>query len=330
MQVRTAPVFAALPALVGSLLVMSAAGAGQMVMVQQVAVSAIAATSSWNLARARATARPIASRSVIIVVALLALAVPMVASTEPPHRWLTIAGLRLYMAALILPATVLILSDAWLEAAPPSARMPTAVILTTLAMAALLAAHPDASQMTALAGAMTVTLLRSFRRPLPTLVTIVVLAACSLFAWRQPDPLLPVPYVEGVLDVAASAGWLAWLAAIACLAVPPVVLAWRASTTGKRALLAPAVYYVIIDVMAWRQLTPMPLLGFGASPILGYFLMAGLAALAGDIPTTGGDRNRTSARRCGTHLLQWLAVLRDVPDPARLRDEVSRPDSGRR
>lgn len=284
---------AALPAIGGSLLVMQAAGASRALLIQQVVVSAMAVLCGWLLARqgvaARATAsstRSIARRAIVCALLLVALALPMLLSaTAPPHRWITVAGLRLYMSALVLPTAVLLLSDAWLEALatasmPPGAAAPVpgvVVATTTIMMGVVVAAHPDASQVTALAGAMTVVLLRSWRRSLLTLVAIAALWTCSLFAWQQPDPLLPVPYVEGVLDVAASAGRVAWLAALVSVALPPIVLAWRASTTGRRALLAPAVYYVIIAMMAWRQLTPMPLLGFGASPILGYFLMAGLA-----------------------------------------------------
>lgn len=290
----------ALPAIGGSLLVMQAAGASRVLLIQQVVVSAMAVLCGWLLARQDPAAPPTTSttrsnaRSVIVLaLVLVALALPMLLSaSDPPHRWITVAGLRLYMSALVLPTAVLLLSDAWLEAlatasTPPGAAAPVpgvagampggVVATTTIMMGVVVAAHPDASQVTALAGAMTVVLLRSWRRSVLALVAIAALWACSLFAWQRPDPLLPVTYVEGVLDVAASAGRIAWLAALVSVALPPIVLAWQASTTGRRALLAPAVYYVIIAMMAWRQLTPMPLLGFGASPILGYFLMAGLA-----------------------------------------------------
>lgn len=294
---------AALPAIGGSLLVMQAAGASRALLIQQVVVSAIAVLGAWLLARQGAaatsttsTSRSLARSVIVLALVLVALALPMLLSaTNPPHRWITVAGLRLYMSALVLPAAVLLLSDAWLEAlaiasTPPGAAAPVpgvaetmpgvVVATTTVMMGVVVSAHPDASQVTALAGAMTVVLLRSWRRSVLALVAVAALWTCSLFAWQQPDPLLPVPYVEGVLDVAASAGRIAWLAALVSVALPPIVQAWHASATGRRVLLAPAVYYVIIAMMAWRQLTPMPLLGFGASPILGYFLMSGLATRA--------------------------------------------------
>lgn len=297
---------AALPALGGSLLVMQAAGASRLLIVQQIAVSAIAALCGWILARSgtSATVRSTAVRRyAVMVVAPFACALPMIAPfSDAPHRWIIVGGLRLYVAGLVLPVTVLTLSDAWCESLTrlaPAAGMPKASAAAVLVvMAALLSAHPDAAQVTALAGAMTVTLWRSWRRPILTAVTIVVLAVCTVLAWLQPDPLLPVPYVEGVLDVAAAAGWLAWLAAIACVAIPPLAFAWRASVTEEWSLLAPAAYYLIISLMAWRQLTPMPLLGFGAGPILGYFFLAGLAALNGE-----------ARERCGPDSLAARSVV---------------------
>lgn len=280
---KTALFLAPVPALVGSLLVLHAAGTSWSLFVQQIAASAIAASCGWILSGLGASTTitsPATHRYAVMVVAPLACALPMmVPFTDAPHRWVIVGGLRLYMAGIMLPATVLTLSDAWCERSAPAARMTQATATAALVVtAALLSAHPDAAQVTALAGAIIVTLLRAWRRPIQTAAAIVAVAVCSVLAWQQPDPLRPVPYVEGVLDVAASAGWLAWLAAVTCVAVPPLALTWRASVTGAWSLLAPAVYYVIIGMMAWRQLTPMPLLGFGASPILGYFFMAGLAA----------------------------------------------------
>ena len=97
------------------------------------------------------------------------------------------------------------------------------------------------------------------------------------WAWWQPDPLLPVPYVEGVLDLAGAAGPAALAAALAALALPLLMLTPLARGSHDTAFLSVAIYYLAIDVLAWRQLTPMPLLGFGAGPIVGYALMVAAA-----------------------------------------------------
>jgi hypothetical protein len=79
--------------------------------------------------------------------------------------------------------------------------------------------------------------------------------------------------VEGVLDLAAAAGRVVLAAALAVLALPLLMLARQARQSNETALLSVAIYYLTIGVLAWRQLTPMPLLGFGAGPVVGYALM---------------------------------------------------------
>lgn len=114
-------------------------------------------------------------------------------------------------------------------------------------------------------------------RALLAVAIATALAAGVAWAWWQPDPLLPVPHVEGVLDLAAAAGPVWFAAAVIALALPLLALARLARASNAPALLSVAIYYVVIDVLAWRQLTPMPLLGYGAGPIVGYALMAASA-----------------------------------------------------
>jgi hypothetical protein len=140
-----------------------------------------------------------------------------------------------------------------------------------------LAAQPDASQATAFAMACALPLWRVSAGATAKGLVAATLAAGVAWAWWQPDPLLPVPYVEGVLDLAGAAGPVALAAALVALALPPLMLARLARASNDAALLSVAIYYVVIAVLAWRQLTPMPLLGFGAGPIVGYALMAASA-----------------------------------------------------
>ena len=52
----------------------------------------------------------------------------------------------------------------------------------------------------------------------------------------------------------------------------------RVATRGPRGLLAVAMYYVALVGLAPLEITPVPLLGFGAGPILGYLLMVLVSA----------------------------------------------------
>lgn len=246
-------VWAALPAFLGSLFLMHRGGAGQAQVLLQVLVFGVAAALAH---------RPVTlserQRTVFLAVAALVVVLPLLLPSAGPHRWLGAGGFRLYVASAVLPSTLLLV---------PQVRHSWGALVV---IAAALAAQPDASQATALALAGLIVLLRA---PLPVLARVgvgAVLAGAATVAWLRPDPLQPVSYVEGVLVLAQQVGPIALGLALVALALPVVAFV-------RAGHLAVAVYYAAVMFFAYRQLTPMPLLGFGVGPILGYF---GAVALA--------------------------------------------------
>jgi cell division protein FtsW (lipid II flippase) len=267
-------ILASLPALAGSLLIMQYVGANRGLIVQQ-AMSALIACGACALSTWRRKPGPSRHWAYwISAFSLFALAIPFADLAYGPHRWIDIGAYRLYPAALVLPSMLYVLASAIrIEGANRRWPLPIAIVI-----AALLSAHPDASQVTAFAFAIAVSVLIAKRRPVAKLLSVGTMAACVAWAWSQPDPLEPVIYVEGVFDVARASGVAGLSGVLVSIALPPLAMAWQARATDNPALLAVAVYYVAIDFFVWLQLTPMPLLGFGLSPLLGYFLFACLAA----------------------------------------------------
>lgn len=264
---------AAIPALIGSLLLMRTAGVGGALLAQQVVVTGLsfaAAVALPRLPRGKTLARAawIVAAAVVLVWAPL-----WWRAGDEPRRWLSGGGLRVYVAAAVLPPAIVLLA----RALHATATRPVWPQWAMAALGAALAAQPDASQATAFALACGLPVCAAPGRPSAKAVMGAALVACAVWAWRQPDPLLPVPHVEGVLDLARAAGPLALATAIASLALPPVALVLLSQAFDDAGLLAVAIYFGAVDALAWLQLTPMPLLGFGAGPILGYVAMVLLA-----------------------------------------------------
>ncbi len=204
----------------------------------------------------------------------LALFLPLLSGGDTPHRWVGVGGFRLYIAAAVLPSALIFLGQL-LSASPPHWLV---ALLAAISIATALALHPDAAQVTAFALAATVLLLWSSAVSWLKWGTLLLLVVCIFAAWSQPDALQPVTYVEGVISLAATKGALSGGASVLACVIPLLALAWLAKSRRSLALLAVAVYYFVIGVHAYLQLTPMPLLGFGAGPILGYFAMVFFAA----------------------------------------------------
>ncbi len=275
-RINAALVLAGLPAIAMSAVLMSMAGAGASLIAQQLALGLIAATVC-GIVYWRGWSMPLFAQMVAVALLLIALCIPFVTSSSSgPTRWISLPGFRLYAASLALPALIFILSTTLAG----SAKYWPVSFVAAIAAALLLAAQPDASQVTAFSVALAVVVVHTPVRVVEKVVLAIVVAACNWYAWSQPDPLQPVAYVEGVLGVAGAAGAGVLILAVAVIALPVGVLVWRARALRSAGLLAVASYYVAIGVCAQQQLTPMPLLGFGAGPILGYYLFCALSASA--------------------------------------------------
>ena len=159
-------------------------------------------------------------------------------------------------------------------------RAPAIYAATVVAAATALVLQPDASQLSAFALAMLVLLAASSSHLLFRLALLAVLLCCAVVAWRTPDPLAPVRYVEGVFNLAAEVSPFALLAALISAALPVIAFVWVARVTRSSGTFVVAVYYASLFALAPLQVTPVPLLGFGTGPILGYFLVAGVVSRA--------------------------------------------------
>ena len=209
---------------------------------------------------------------IVILLTSTGIAVPLSADSAGPSRWIELGPLSLYVAPVLLPS-LLAASSLFVH------RRDVPAIITVAALvcvAALLALQPDASQALALLAA-TVVLLVCYRTGKLTL-TVATIAMTLITAWAfaQPDPLEPVAHVEGVFALALSRSLPIGIAVIACAVALIASLAVR-SLRGPLWLLSVAAYYAVLFGCSVAGLTPAPLIGFGAGPMLGFGLLTALS-----------------------------------------------------
>ncbi len=267
----------ALPSLIGSVLLMRSAGVGQSLQIQQIALALLGMTCvlwidnarrNQDAGKALTIPRQVRNSVLILVPMLIGLAACFAFSeTGSPSRWLKIGGIRLYFSAAVLPLALYVFVRLhWRLGFSAYAN-----VLVILVFAGLLALQPDFSQLIAFAlSALFIVWHRAGGLALKVGASAILGLLC-LWCWQQPDPLQPVPYVEGVIQLAGSAGLVAMLAAILSVVLIPIGLFYVAIKRSAPELIPIALYYIVIMISAYLGLTPLPLLGFGAGPVIGYF-----------------------------------------------------------
>ena len=261
--------WAAAPAMVMSAWLLHVSQAPRSAQAMQFVVAGIASAAFLVFARGRSLGWYGHNRWLALIL-VLSLFIPLLTSLQGgPERWLDLGSARLYVAPVVLPAVLFLLEALMLRA-------PGVAVATVSVASIALVLQPDAAQMSALAMAILVLLFATNSPLLLRLALLAVLLTSGVAAWCIPDPLAPVPYVEGVFSVAYEVSPFVLAAALMCAAIPVIALVWAAWVTRSSGMLAVAAYYAFLFALAPLQITPVPLLGFGAGPILGYLFVAGL------------------------------------------------------
>ena len=262
----------AVPAVAASMAVLTFGAVGRSTWIIQVlAICLACALALVGAQLSRRTSAP--SAGPIIVFTLLGIAVPLLAETPGPERWASLGPINLYMAPALLPSFIVAFS-VWIARGGRSQHFAfTAILGASL----LLAAQPDASQALALLAAAAVAVARSPARSPVSIVALAFAALATAWAFSRPDPLQPVAHVEGVFALALGHSLFAGAAVIASAAA--LVVGLHVNSSGGRTWLsAVAVYYAVLFACSVAGLTPAPLIGYGAGPLLGFGLMVATAS----------------------------------------------------
>lgn len=203
-----------------------------------------------------------------VLVASLAIILALVAAggtaADGAARWLVLGGVAFQPSLIVLPVMVLLFAGA---------RTPLAA--TGVAIAGLaLALQPDRAMAAALTAS--VAAIALVHRERPVLLALLASAAATLAAFARPDLLPATPFVDRVFLTAFAthpvAGVAVWTGA-ALLLVPGLVGLVRdpANRAGHAAF---AAMWGAVIAAAVLGNYPTPLVAYGGSAIVGYFLAA--------------------------------------------------------
>jgi cell division protein FtsW (lipid II flippase) len=269
---------APLPALGLGVLVMQRSGVSPTIWGQQVVAGLVLLIVCAGMAIARRPASQFRLRVLAIVAGaalLLLMATLAPSGVEGVRRWVSLGPLQLHAAFVVLPILLIVLC-AIVERESLGAATWVFPVVAGIA-AIVLVLQPDASQATAFAVAIGLILLQRRRANVSDWIGGGVLVGAAVLAWLRPDPLEIVPHVEGIVGLAASlsAAWqVASIVALVLIPLPFISSALRHREQRLEAF-SLAAYYGVVCVAPFAGPYPVPILGYGLSPILGYFAVLG-------------------------------------------------------
>lgn len=213
---------------------------------------------------------------VMWLAALLVLSTLSGPNLEGVRRWIQLGPLVLQPAPLVLPFV------AWALTMKPAGWPIGALTMGFLA-------QPDPSALAAVAAVVAIIAVMYRRARILEIGALSLALVWLIWLVFQPDPLMPVAYVEGIVAAAWSlhpgAGALTL---IALLLVPaPFILRALASGSGKdmRALtFALSGLWLVLVLANLTGRFPAPAVGYGASFVVGWLVSLGLVAGRGAAP----------------------------------------------
>src|SRR5262249_39421121 len=107
-----------------------------------------------------------------------------------------------------------------------------------------------------------------------SLFALLLLSLIS-WAWMRPDPLEAVLNVEKIVGLALDQGGVWGVAAIGALILLPMPflsIALNSAETTNLTARGLAIFFAIRLLAILAGNFPVPLVGYGASPIIGYFI----------------------------------------------------------
>ncbi|MDN3016160.1 hypothetical protein PH210_08105 [Paenibacillus sp. BSR1-1] len=199
----------------------------------------------------------------VVIIALLVFSF-LFSGLEGVHRWITFGPINIYIASIILP---LLIIQLWKLALNNGERYVIGLFFITLL---ILLFQPDAGQLTAFACATAVILWKKISNWKIKFLSFILTAAIVIISWGFLDDLAPVPYVEDIIFLVEALGNVWFVLGILSL----ILFLSPFFFFGKNNIISFSlgVYFLMTMIVTIFGNFPLPIMGYGISPVIGYFI----------------------------------------------------------
>jgi hypothetical protein len=185
------------------------------------------------------------------------------------HRWIKLAILNVNVAMVVLPITLVVFYNLLMK------KKLWYPLIIVVAMAIVLTLQPDASQLMSFSIPVIMILFNKniiINNILKYIISFTLIIL-MIFSWIFVDHLAPVSYVEGILGLLYNLSPILWFMGIISLILilfpfimfPPKE--YRCLSTGI------GIYYSLVMIATIFGNFPVPFMGYGISPIIGYWIV---------------------------------------------------------
>jgi len=182
------------------------------------------------------------------------------------HRWLSIGPINLYISSIFTP---LLIIELWILKKRNNAIW---VEILTVLVAVLLCLQPDASQLTAFSIPMVLMLLNKPSKKILSYFVSGILIFLVITSWIRLDSLPAVVYVEDILGLVMDRGLIWSVLGVISLIILPMPFFFLSKQSEKMPSWCIGLYFAIILITTFFGNFPVPLMGYGISPIIGYLI----------------------------------------------------------
>jgi hypothetical protein len=202
-----------------------------------------------------------------LIVSVILLFLTFISSgIEGVHRWVSVGPIKFYVAVIVIP---IIIIELWKLLQMRNWCFSATI---TIVVSILLTLQPDASMLTAFAISMIMLLWNKINKNIFRSCIVVLLATLIIISWVFLDGLPPVSYVENIVSLVANMG-IIWLSlGVISLVILPLPFIFFPPKKYKLLSLSIGMYFIIVLISTLFGNFPVPLMGYGVSPIIGYFI----------------------------------------------------------
>lgn len=260
------PVLLALPSVTIGVIAMYLNRIPLIIWSQNIVTLIILGLISYQYLKNKRRFREINSFGIIFFIIILLLLTFLDNGLDGVHRWVSVGPIKFNVASILLPILII---ELWRISNIINWWFP---VIITIAVSILLALQPDASQATGFIIPMILILTSKANKNTTRYIVASLIFAIAIMTWIFIDSLPPVDHVEEILSMVKNLG-LAWFVfGIGSLVLLPLPFVLFPSKNYRLVSKCVGIYFIIIILSTMFGNFPVPLMGYGISPIIGYFI----------------------------------------------------------